>query len=60
MAVGSLSSAFASARHVRLAVKPAFPFTGPERFPSVLSRPLSSSVTFWAFGVHLIYSASRV
>ena len=44
--VGSLSSAFASARHTRLAVKPALPFTGPIRFPSGSSRPLNFSVTF--------------
>ena len=38
-AIGSLSSAFASARDIPLAVKPACPFTGPGRFPSDLSRP---------------------
>ena len=38
-AIGSLSSAFATARHIRLAVKPAFAFTRPGRFPSALSRP---------------------
>ena len=37
--IGSLSSAFAPARHVRLAVKLACPFTGPARFPSALSQP---------------------
>jgi len=45
--VGSLSSGFPSARHIRLAVKPAFPFTGPLRFPSGASWPLNFSVTFW-------------
>ena len=34
---GSLSSAFASARLVSLAVKPAYAFTRPVRFPSGLS-----------------------
>ena len=37
--VGSLSSAFAPARLVGLAVKPAFAFTRSARFPSGLSRP---------------------
>ena len=37
--VGSLSPAFATARHVRLAVKLAFAFTRPGRFPSALSQP---------------------
>ena len=45
--IGSLSSAFAPARHVRLAVKPACPFAGPARFPFALSRPLNSSITLW-------------
>jgi len=45
LAIGSLGAAFASARHVRLAVKPAFPLTGPGRFPSGLSRPFNSSIT---------------
>jgi len=39
MAIGSLSSAFAPARHIRLAVKLAFPFTGLRRFPSGASQP---------------------
>ena len=37
--VGSLTSAFAPARLVGLAVKPAFAFARPARFPSGLSRP---------------------
>ena len=39
IAVGSLSSAFASARLVGLAVKLAFAFTRPARFPSAPSQP---------------------
>ena len=44
--IGSLTSAFAPARLVCLAVKLAFAFTRPARFPSGLSQPLNSSVTF--------------
>ena len=44
--VGSLTSAFAPARLVGLAVKLAFAFARPARFPSGLSQPLNSSVTF--------------
>src|SRR3989338_6839391 len=47
MAIGSLRPAFAPARDVPLAVKPACPVTGPGRFPSGLSRPLNSSITLW-------------
>ena len=32
--IGSLSSAFAPARHIRLAVKPAYAFARPAPFPS--------------------------
>ena len=39
VAVGSLTSAFAPARLVGLAVKPACAFARPARFPSGLSRP---------------------
>ncbi len=35
--VGSLTPAFATARLVGLAVKPAFAYTRPARFPSALS-----------------------
>ena len=35
--VGSLTSAFATARIVVLAVKPAFAYARPARFPSELS-----------------------
>ncbi len=37
--VGSLSSGFPTARHIRLAVKPTFAFTRLLRFPSGVSRP---------------------
>jgi len=37
--VGSLSSAFATARHVRLAAGLAYAFTLPGRFPSGPSQP---------------------
>ena len=43
---GSLSPAFASARLVSLAVKPASAFARNARLPTVLSGPLDSSVTF--------------
>jgi hypothetical protein len=42
---GSLTPAFASARHVRLAVKLAYAFARPVPFPLVLSQPLYASVT---------------
>src|SRR5215510_12685399 len=44
---GSLGPAFAPARLVGLAVKPASALTLDARFPTVLSRPSSASVTFW-------------
>src|SRR5713101_7869317 len=44
---GSLGPAFAPARLVGLAVKPASALTLVARFPTVLSRPSSASVTFW-------------
>src|SRR6266705_3954106 len=44
---GSLGPAFAPARRVGLAVKPASALTLVARFPTVLSRPSSASVTFW-------------
>src|ERR1700751_5340822 len=44
---GSLEPAFASARHIRLAVKPACARALHVRLPTVLSRPLCSSVTLW-------------
>src|SRR5207245_11500568 len=44
---GSLGPAFAPARLVGLAVKPASARTLDARFPTVLSRPSSASVTFW-------------
>ena len=37
--IGSLSSAFAPARDIPLAVKPAYAFTRPVPFPSGPSRP---------------------
>ena len=37
--IGSLSSAFAPARHTRLAVRLAYAFTRPSRFPSGTSQP---------------------
>ena len=37
--IGSLSSAFAPARDIPLAVKPAYAFARPGRFPSAPSRP---------------------
>ena len=42
----SLSPAFAPARSVDLAVKPSYAFALYARLPTVLRRPLSSSVTF--------------
>ena len=42
---GSLGPAFAPARLVGLAVKPASALALDARFPTVLSRPLSASVT---------------
>ena len=42
---GSLSPTFVPARPVGLAVKLASTFTLTARFPSVLSQPLSASVT---------------
>ncbi len=36
-----------TARLVRLAVKPAYALTLDTWFPTMLSRPLRSSVTFW-------------
>src|SRR5574341_2367494 len=44
---GSLGPAFASARLVGLAVRPASALTLAARFPTVLSRPSGASVTFW-------------
>ena len=44
---GSLRPAFASARRVRLAVKPPYAFTLYGRFPIGLRGPLRASVTFW-------------
>src|SRR6266852_4885793 len=44
---GSLGPAFAPARRVGLAVKPASALTLVARFPTVLSRPSSASVTVW-------------
>ena len=43
---GSLEPTFVTARRVCLAVKPAYALTLDVRFPTVLSRPLHSSVTF--------------
>ena len=45
--IGSLGPAFASARRICLAVKPAFTLTLCVRLPTALSRPLDPSVTFW-------------
>src|SRR3989344_8537446 len=45
--VGSLTSTFVLARHVRLAIKLAYAFARPVRFPSGPSQPLNSFVTFW-------------
>ena len=42
---GSLRPSFDPARHVRLAVKLAFAFVRPARFPSAVSQPLYDSVT---------------
>src|SRR5574341_2601511 len=44
---GSLGPAFASARLVGLAVRPASALTLAARFPTVLSRPWGASVTLW-------------
>jgi hypothetical protein len=44
---GSLEPAFASARLMGLAVKPACALALHVRLPTVLSRPLRSSVTLW-------------
>src|SRR5947208_16455436 len=44
---GSLGPAFAPARLVGLAVKRASALTLDARFPTVLSPPLSASVTLW-------------
>src|SRR6218665_1380319 len=44
---GSLCPAFASARHVRLAVKHAYAIALSSRCPTVTSVPSSSSVTLW-------------
>ena len=44
---GSLEPAFASARLIGLAVKPACALALHVRLPTVLSRPLCSSVTLW-------------
>src|SRR2546421_4823444 len=44
---GSLGPAFAPARLVGLAVKPASALTLDARFPTVLSPPSSASVTLW-------------
>ena len=44
---GSLWPAFASARRVSLAVKPACAIALDARLPTVLSGPLRASVTFW-------------
>ena len=46
-AAGSLEPAFAPARLVGLAVKPACTLALCERLPTVLSGPLRASVTFW-------------
>ena len=45
--VGSLSSAFATARHSRLAVKLVYGFALSLRFPSEANQPLNASITFW-------------
>ena len=44
---GSLDPAFASARHVCLAVNPAYALALHGGFPIRLSRALSASVTIW-------------
>ncbi len=44
---GSLTPTFVSARLISLAVKPAYAFALNVRLPTVLSRPLRSSVTLW-------------
>src|ERR1043166_3632619 len=44
---GSLGPAFAPAGLVGRAIKPPSPLTLDARFPTVLSRPSSASVTFW-------------
>ena len=44
---GSLGPAFASARLVGLAVRPASALALAARFPTVLSRPWGASVTIW-------------
>src|SRR5438093_7875495 len=44
---GSLGPTFVPARLVGLAVKPASALTLVARFPTVLSRPSSASVTVW-------------
>ena len=44
---GSLSPTFVSARFVNLAVKLPYTFALFVRLPTVLRKPLSSSVTFW-------------
>src|ERR1700679_163630 len=44
---GSLEPAFASARLIGLAVKPACALALHVRLPTVLSEPLCSSVTLW-------------
>ena len=44
---GSLWPAFASARLVGLAVKPAYANALDDRFPTGLSGPSRASVTFW-------------
>ena len=45
--IGSLGPAFASARPIGLAVKPASTLTLYVRLPTALSRPLDPSVTLW-------------
>ena len=44
---GSLSPTFVSARFVNLAVKLPSTFVLYVRLPTVLRKPLNSSVTFW-------------
>ena len=44
---GSLGPAFASVRALALTVKPACALALDVRLPTVLSRPLYSSVTLW-------------